>query len=161
MRYVLHDSPLGALMLAGTDETLAVLRWNGATPDEGWRHDADALPAARRQLDAYFAHARTAFDLPLAPHGTPFQRRVWHALQAVPAGQVVSYAHIAAAVCQPKGTQAVGQANGANPIPIVIPCHRVVAADGGIGGFSGPDAYKRALLEREGVTFVDTTPRLI
>ena len=161
MRYVLHESPLGALMLAGRGDALCALRWDGATPDDGWRYDANALPAARRQLDAYFTDARTDFDLTLAPRGTPFQRRVWHALQAIPAGQVVSYAHIATAICQPNGTQAVGQANGRNPIPIVIPCHRVIAADGGIGGFSGPEAHKRALLEREGATFREATPRLI
>lgn len=160
MRFVHHDSPLGPLLLAG-DAALSILHWPGEAPDTGWTRDDTAFTQARRQLDAYFTDAQIEFDLALAPQGTPFQRRVWHALQAIPPGQTVSYAHIAAAICQPKGTQAVGQANGKNPIPIIIPCHRVIAATGGIGGFSGLLEHKRDLLRREGVAFQDETPRLL
>ena len=107
------------------------------------------------QVTEYFAGSRTHFEIDLAPAGTPFQRSVWRALTEIPFGSVVSYADIARRIGQPGAARAVGQANGANPIPIVIPCHRVIAADGTIGGYSGGLAIKRLLLDLEHVSIAD------
>ncbi len=107
------------------------------------------LHEAREQLAAYFAGRLRRFDLPLAPQGTPFQLRVWRALQDIPYGRTCSYAELAAAVGSPRACRAVGQANGRNPLMIVIPCHRVIAAGGGLGGYSGGLDIKRFLLRLE------------
>ena len=107
------------------------------------------LHAAREQLAAYFAGRLRRFDLPLAPRGTPFQLRVWRALQDIPYGQTCSYSELAAAISSPRACRAVGQANGRNPLMIVIPCHRVIAAGGGLGGYSGGLDIKRFLLRLE------------
>ncbi|BDG75127.1 methylated-DNA--[protein]-cysteine S-methyltransferase [Roseomonas fluvialis] len=139
-------TPLGDLTLSEEDGAIVALDW-------GRGRDQDATPLlvrARDQLQDYFDGTRTVFDLPLAPHGTAFQRKVWDALCAIPAGQTRSYAYIARQVgC--RAARAIGQANGANPIPILIPCHRVVAANGGLGGYSGGEgeATKRYLLDLE------------
>ncbi len=137
-------SPIGDLTVSEELGAIVALDW-------GWGRDQTETPLlgrARAALFAYFDRTRTAFDLPLAPVGTKFRRRVWAALQTIPYGRTRSYAELAALL----GTaaRAVGQANAANPIPILIPCHRVVAA-GGLGGYSGGDgaATKRALLELE------------
>jgi len=103
------------------------------------------------QLAAYFDGTRTTFDLALAPAGTQFQQRVWKGLTEIPYGQAISYGELARRIGMPGAARAVGQANGANPIPIVIPCHRVIAADGTIGGFSSGLATKRRLLAHEHV----------
>ena len=115
------------------------------------RDDADpVLAEAARQLAAYFAGDLMVFDLPLAPEGTEFQRSVWSALQAIPYGETWSYGEVAAAFGQgPQAARAVGLANGSNPIPIVIPCHRVIGADGTLTGFGGGLPRKRYLLELE------------
>jgi O-6-methylguanine DNA methyltransferase len=113
------------------------------------------LPELRRvsdQLVEYFAGSRTAFDIELAPDGTPFQLEVWRALSMIPFGRTASYAEIARRVGKPGAARAVGQANGANPIPIVIPCHRVIAADGTLGGFSSGLGIKRKLLALERIS---------
>ncbi|SDY75923.1 methylated-DNA-[protein]-cysteine S-methyltransferase [Jannaschia faecimaris] len=149
MIFVRHETAAGPLCLAGQGEVLTDARLN-APPDAEWQECPDAFAQARRQLDAYFDRKCVDFDLPLAPRGTPFQRRVWHALQAIPPGETCSYADLAQAVRRPGGTQAVGQANGKNPIAILIPCHRVIAADGGPGGYAHGPAIKRHLLELEG-----------
>jgi len=104
-----------------------------------------------QQLTEYLARQRTRFDLEVAAQGTPFQQRVWRALQAIPYGEVVSYGEIARRIGMPRAARAIGQANGANPTPIVVPCHRVIAADGTIGGFSSGLATKRRLLAVERV----------
>jgi methylated-DNA-[protein]-cysteine S-methyltransferase len=139
-------TPLGDLTLSEEDGAIVALDWG-----RGRDQDATALlTRARDQLQDYFDGTRTAFDLPLAPHGTEFQRKVWDALCAIPAGQTRSYADIARQVgC--RAARAIGQANGANPIPILIPCHRVVAANGALGGYSGGEgeATKRYLLDLE------------
>ena len=108
------------------------------------------LRAACRQLREYLAGGRRVFDLPLAPQGTPFQRRVWAALQTIPYGETRSYSRIAAAVGNPKGQRAVGMANNRNPISIVIPCHRVIGADGRLVGYGSGLPLKEALLRLEG-----------
>jgi methylated-DNA-[protein]-cysteine S-methyltransferase len=104
----------------------------------------------RRQLGEYFAGRRRAFDLELAPRGTPFQLAVWQALRAIPYGETRSYGEVALAVGRPDAVRAVGAANGANPLPIVVPCHRVIGADGSLTGFGGGIEVKAYLLELEG-----------
>lgn len=119
------------------------------TPPDHWLEDVARFDAARRQLDEYFAGKRRRFDLPLAPAGTDFQRRVWWALLAIPYGEAISYGELARRVGKPRAARAVGAANGANPIAIIIPCHRVVGASG-IGGYAGGLDIKRHLLALEG-----------
>jgi methylated-DNA-[protein]-cysteine S-methyltransferase len=114
------------------------------------RRDEAACRRARQQLIQYFAGDRRDFELELEPQGTPFQRRVWDALRAIPYGEVSDYGAVAQAIGKPGAARAVGQANGSNPIPIVIPCHRVVARDRSLGGFSSGLAIKRYLLLLEG-----------
>ena len=109
------------------------------------------LSRAVRQLDEYFAGKRTEFDLPLELEGTAFQKDVWLALAEIPYGKTISYAELASMVGRPSAFRAVGQANGANPIPIVLPCHRVIASGGGIGGYGGGLEMKRRLLALEGL----------
>jgi len=141
------DSPVGPLTVSERD---------GAIIELDWRHEAigDANPLlteAQRQLDAYFAGELTSFDLPVAPFGTPHQQRVWRAMQDIPHGGCQSYGEISTAIGS--SPRAVGTACGRNPIPIIIPCHRVLAAGGKIGGYSGGrgTATKRYLLSLEGV----------
>jgi methylated-DNA-[protein]-cysteine S-methyltransferase len=153
------DSPLGSLLLAANDAGLTALyfetrRHPPATT--GWmpiddRDTAAArtIAATRIQLAEYFAGTRTTFDLPLAAVGTPFQRRVWDALRAIPFGSTVRYAELATTLGAPRATRAVGAANGRNPISIVVPCHRVVGADGSLTGFGGGIERKRWLLDHE------------
>jgi len=137
-------SPLGDVTVSEEGGAVVALDW-------GWGRDqqeTSLLRTARAQLYSYFDGELTAFDLPLAPGGTMFQQRVWQALRGIPYGQTRSYAELAASLRS--APRAVGQANAANPIPIIIPCHRVVAANG-LGGYSGGDGLstKRALLELE------------
>lgn len=150
------DSPVGPLHLVARDGVLCRLSMQGQrhAPDPaepGGRGDS-ALPEARAQLAAYFAGDLRAFDLPLHLEGTPFQRRVWAALCEIPYGQTVSYGELAARVGSPGASRAVGLANGRNPIAIVVPCHRVIAADGTLGGYGGGLERKRHLLDLEQVT---------
>lgn len=139
-------SPLGALTLTEEDGAIVALDWGFGRDQE----ETPLLLRAREQLDAYFDGARRAFDLPLRPAGTAFQRRVWQALARIPYGTVASYGDLARRL----GTapRALGAACGRNPIPIVIPCHRVVASDGRLCGYSGLDgvAAKGYLLSLEG-----------
>ena len=116
----------------------------------------DEAPCRRAaaQVRAFLAGKRHSFDLELAPSGTPFQRRVWQALQGIPYGTTISYGTLAARIDQPRAAQAVGRANGANPIPIVIPCHRVIGADGSLTGYGGGLPIKEKLLQLEGVLMV-------
>lgn len=112
---------------------------------------ADTLSEARLQLERYFAGELTGFTVPLAPSGTPFQRSVWAALGDIPFGDVISYGELARRLGAPAAVRAVGGANGRNPIPIVVPCHRVIGADGSLTGFGGGIERKRWLLRHEGV----------
>jgi len=112
--------------------------------------DAGRTAEVRRQLDEYFAGRREEFDLVLAPRGTPFELSVWEELRRIPFGQTRSYADVARALGKPAATRAVGRANGANPIPIVVPCHRVIGSNGSLTGFGGGLAAKARLLELEG-----------
>jgi methylated-DNA-[protein]-cysteine S-methyltransferase len=149
------DSPVGRLMLAAADEGLRAIEFHASRhPIARGRDWVDGthplLDAARRQLGEYFEGRRTAFDLPLAPEGTPFQLEVWHRLAGIPYGQTISYAELARRVGRPAASRAVGAANGRNPLPILLPCHRVIGADGSLTGFGGGLPVKRFLLELEG-----------
>lgn len=121
-----------------------------AIPEEALREESPILRQARAQLEEYLAGRRTSFDLPLAPSGTEFQRKVWQALTRIPYGETRSYKQIAEAVGCPQGCRAVGLANNRNPISIVIPCHRVIGADGRLVGYGGGLPLKEALLKLEG-----------
>jgi len=153
MLYTYLDSPVGRLFLAGTKQTLEVISFPGGskarTPLPEWERDDAAFDAAKRQLLEYFDGARKRFDLPLVPHGTPFQRRVLDALLTIPYGETRSYRDVARVIGRPDAVRAVGAANGSNPLPIVIPCHRVIGADGSLTGFGGGLDRKRHLLELE------------
>jgi methylated-DNA-[protein]-cysteine S-methyltransferase len=116
----------------------------------GARRAAELSAATVAQLEQYFAGERRQFELAIEPRGTPFQRRVWQALSEIAWGEVCNYGDVARRIGQPGAARAVGQANGANPIPIVIPCHRVIASGGGIGGYSGGLGIKERLLALEG-----------
>lgn len=142
-------SPIGALTLTEEAGQITCLRFGGAP---GANDVSPLLDEAEAQLQAYFAGVRTTFDLPLAPKGTPFQRAVWDALRAIPCGETRTYAQIAAAVGNPKACRAVGMANNRNPIAILIPCHRVIGANGSLTGYAGGLAVKKALLALEGVS---------
>lgn len=151
--YTYYDCPLGRLLLTGDDTTLRGISFPTdryhTPPDPAWQQSDDVLAPAIRQLAAYFAGDLREFDLNVQPHGTTFQCRVWQALQSIPYGTTVSYRQIAEQLGQPTATRAVGAANGANPIPIVIPCHRVIGTDGSLTGFGGGLNAKRWLLEHE------------
>jgi methylated-DNA-[protein]-cysteine S-methyltransferase len=147
------DSPLGPLTLRADDGVLSGLymtdhRHSPAPDTLGPRAD-DGLAPVREQLAAYFAGELMAFDLPLALHGTAFQERVWAALRDIPYGVTTTYGELAAALGSPTASRAVGLANGRNPISIVVPCHRVVGANGSLTGYGGGVARKRALLDLE------------
>jgi methylated-DNA-[protein]-cysteine S-methyltransferase len=142
------DSPVGELLIAGDGSALTSLHMDGS-PGAGWRRDPAAFRGAAEQLRAYFAGGLRQFDLPLAPHGTPFQRSVWAALREIPYGETVSYAELAAAAERPGAARAVGAANGRNPIAIVIPCHRVIGSTGALTGYGGGLRRKRLLLDLE------------
>ena len=139
-------TPLGDITVSEEDGKIVALDWGRGSLQE----PTALLDRAREQLQDYFDGNRIDFDLPLAPHGTAFQQKVWVALTHIPAGETRSYADIGREVgC--RAARAIGQANGRNPIPILIPCHRVVGADGSLGGYSGGEgpATKRYLLDLE------------
>ena len=142
------NSPLGPLCLTQEGESLVSLQFCPAVP-QGIPGPTPLLAEAQRQLEEYFAGARTSFDLPLAPHGTPFQQAVWGALLDIPYGETRSYGQIAAAVGRPKASRAVGGACHCNPIVIIVPCHRVVGASGSLTGYAGGLDLKAALLALE------------
>jgi methylated-DNA-[protein]-cysteine S-methyltransferase len=148
------DSPVGLLTVAATDAGLHAIEFprNRHPADrEGWmRGDHRLLDLAVRQLDDYFAARRRVFELPLAPRGTDFQRTVWMTLAGIGYGETISYAQLAQRVGRPTAMRAVGAANGRNPLPIVLPCHRVIGADGALTGFGGGLPTKQFLLELEG-----------
>jgi methylated-DNA-[protein]-cysteine S-methyltransferase len=142
-------TPLGTFLAIAEDGALVRISFPGAAPEPSWVRDDAGLASVRAQLGAYFAGDLVDFDIPLAPGGTAFENRVWRALRKIPYGQTVSYSELARAIGAPNGARAVGQANGRNPIPIVVPCHRVVAAGGKLGGYAGGLEIKRTLLQLE------------
>jgi len=153
MYYCYLKSPLGELLLAGDSEALSLVGFpEGAMryePEPGWVYDEKPFAAARRQLQEYFAGERQHFDLPLKLNGTEFQLQVLAELQRIPYGETVSYGDIASRIGRPRAVRAVGAANGRNPIPIIVPCHRVIGSSGDLTGFGGGIAAKRALLRLE------------
>ncbi len=154
MTYTYLESPIGTLLIAGDDAVVRRIyfpkRGKAVKPEPGWTESARGPVAkAVRQLREYFAGRRIDFDFPLALEGTVFQRAVWEQLREIPYAQTISYGELARRVGNPKAARAVGSANGANLLPIVIPCHRVIAGDGPLGGFGGGLAVKQALLDLE------------
>ncbi|MGY0503842.1 methylated-DNA--[protein]-cysteine S-methyltransferase [Luteimonas sp. e5] len=150
------DSPIGRLLIAAGDAGIRALEFpenrHPVKRDGDWvAGNHPLLDAAEQQLHEYFAGQRQQFELPLDAHGTMFQRSVWAALQAIPYGQTCSYARLAQAIGKPAAVRAVGAANGRNPIPIIVPCHRVIGADGTLTGFGGGLPTKQFLLRLEGV----------
>ncbi len=152
-RYAHTHSPLGRILLVGTDAGLSGLfladHARAPSPEPDWLADPGGFAHVRDQLDEYFAGVRTRFDLDLDLDGTDFQRRVWAALRAIAYGQTISYGELAARIGQPTASRAVGTANGNNPVSIIVPCHRVVAADGTLGGYAWGLARKTWLLALE------------
>ena len=153
MKYTVIDSPVGPLMLAGDDAVLRELWFlqgrQRVAPNPAWTESARAFAKVARQLEAYFAGRLRQFDVAVDPGGTPFQSAVWHALREIPYGETISYGELARRIGNPKAVRAVGLANGANPISIVIPCHRVIGTDGSLVGYGGGLPTKRALLSLE------------
>ncbi|MEJ2121019.1 MAG: methylated-DNA--[protein]-cysteine S-methyltransferase [Alphaproteobacteria bacterium] len=151
--YTHVGSPIGRLLIAGDGERLHLISFPTGSrahmPKSDWRRDDGLFTAAVDQLRAYFAGALTRFDLPLRLAGTPFQNAVWSALRDIPYGETISYQTLATRIGRPTACRAVGAANGANPLPIVVPCHRVIGADGSLTGFGGGIETKRALLDHE------------
>jgi methylated-DNA-[protein]-cysteine S-methyltransferase len=155
--YTTMPSPIGRLTLIGDGRALTAIFFARddrlrSGPPKAWIADDRRLRDARRQLDEYFAGKRTAFELPLALRGTPFQMKVWRALLRIPFGATASYGEIATAIGRPGASRAVGGANHRNPIPIIVPCHRVIGSDGSLTGYGGGEPIKRRLLALEGVS---------
>lgn len=149
-----YHSPIGLLRIYEENQCITAIEFAFKTPDNpetGEEKETNLLKKAVQQLSEYFDGTRKSFDLPLAPKGTDFQQKVWKALQAIPYGDTVSYKYIAEAINCPKGFQAVGMANNQNPIPIVIPCHRVIGATGKLVGYAGGLNVKTQLLTIEGM----------
>ena len=153
LTYDVVQSPIGRLILA-SDGTALVGVWmaNASPEDANWQRlegDDDILTQTRMELDEYFDGRRHTFDVPLAPNGTEFQRSVWSALTKIPYGKTISYAELARRVGKEAAVRAVGAANGRNPIPVIVPCHRVIGSDGSLTGFGGGLPRKKWLLQHE------------
>ena len=153
MNYHFLETPIGTLRLVSNGDGLTSIEFPGrhGIIEEGDNQVMDpVLTAAAEQLSEYFAGTRNHFKLPLNPGGTTFQQTVWSALAEIPYGQLRSYKDIAEAIGKPKAVRAVGAANGRNPLPIVVPCHRVIGSDGSLTGFAGGLPAKTRLLTLEG-----------
>jgi methylated-DNA-[protein]-cysteine S-methyltransferase len=154
------QSPVGRLLLAGDDTGLhRIIFMNGRDrvhADPNWISDPPAFSETIRQLNAYFGGESESFDLPLSPEGTPFQLQIWRKLCEIPYGETISYGEIARRIGNPKACRAVGLANGSNPIPIIIPCHRVIGSNGKLTGYGGglPIKEKLLALERRQLTLL-------
>lgn len=152
--YSYTKSPQGDVLVARCERGLTHISFQEGTkpvsPRDAWVKDKGMLGDAREQLHAYFYGELQDFDLPLTPEGTDFQQRVWDALLKIPCGETLSYADVAEMIGQPTATRAVASANARNPLPIVIPCHRVIGSDGKLRGYAGGLAIKAALLDLEG-----------
>ncbi len=168
MEFFSYDSPIGHLLLVSSDKGIAEIafdyersRLKTARQREGWTEtESRLIQRCRRELDEYFAGERREFCVPLDLHGTPFQLRCWNALLDIPYGQTCSYADLARKVGSPQGFRAVGMANHDNPIPIIVPCHRVITSDRKLGGYGGGLDLKEKLLRLEGAKWREPHPRL-
>jgi len=153
LSYTWFASPVGPLLLAGSRDRLNYLSFasgrHAVAVDPDWVQEDSSFEEPVRQLRQYFAGERKVFSLPLAPAGTEFQQAVWSELHRIPYGETISYKELAQRIGKPKAVRAVGAANGANPIPIIIPCHRVVGNDGSLTGFGGGLPLKKRLLALE------------
>lgn len=151
--YHYHNTPIGKLLLAGNGESLSLLGFPSGSMarrhEQDWLADAAPFQDVMQQLDDYFAGKLKTFDLPLAPKGTDFQQQVWRALLEIPYGETWSYGQLAKHIGRPKASRAVGAANGINPIPVIVPCHRVIGSNGKLTGFGGGVETKAFLLELE------------
>jgi len=143
------DSPIGRMMLVGSDEALEGLFMEPHHEVADSREDPAAFRRVTAQLEAWFAGERSDFDVPIAPRGTPFQLGVWQALREIPYGTTAGYGELAARLGNPKASRAVGLANGRNPISVIVPCHRVIGANGRLTGYAGGLERKRWLLSHE------------
>ena len=154
MYYCYLPTPIGDLLLAGKRDALSLIGFPKGSmrrdPEPDWIYNEQPFGGVRQQLTEYFAGERKAFDLPLALEGTEFQLAVLEELKKIPYGETTSYGDIAKRIGRPKAVRAVGAANGRNPIPIIVPCHRVIGSDGSLTGFAGGLDMKRKLLELEG-----------
>ena len=162
MIYGFLETPIGRLLVARDAAGVRLIHFVGpaeAGPyvESDWQQRDDAFDDVATQLAEYFGGGRRVFELPLAPDGTPFQLRVWNALVEIPYGETISYGQLASRIGQRSASRAVGLANGSNPLPIVIPCHRVIGADGKLTGYGGGLTIKRQLLalERGGLPLQD------
>ena len=149
MYWTVVDSPIDPLLLIGDETGLRSLWMQPHDPPADAVRDDDSLAPVATQLADYFAGERTRFDLALAPHGTPFQQKVWLALRDIPYGATTTYGALAAELGQPTASRAVGLANGRNPLAVIVPCHRVIGANGALTGFGGGLPRKRWLLDHE------------
>ncbi len=151
LHFAWMDSPVGLLRVGATQTTLRLLEFVDARSDSHTQHSTSSaiLDQTRRELDEYFAGVRRSFDIPLSFSGTPFQERVWSVLRGIAYGEQLSYLEQSRRVGDEKAIRAVAQANGQNPIAIIIPCHRVINADGKLGGFGGGLLRKQYLLDLE------------
>jgi methylated-DNA-[protein]-cysteine S-methyltransferase len=147
------ESPVGPLLLAGDERGLRFVSFASSRrakfPQRDWQEDKAPFAEAIRQLQSYFDGKLRNFDLPLVLEGTEFQLNVWHSLRTIPYGETISYGELARRIGDPKGARAVGLANGCNPIPIIVPCHRVIGSNGDLTGFGGGLPIKRKLLALE------------
>jgi methylated-DNA-[protein]-cysteine S-methyltransferase len=154
MKYTLYDSPIGSLLLAGDSAGLKLVNFQAGTHPQpihsSWTRDPAHFSEPIAQLNAYFAGSLRDFDLALSPSGTTFQLTVWSELRTIPFGTTISYGDLAERIGRPKAVRAVGTANGANPIPLIIPCHRVIGSNGKLTGYGGGLEIKEKLLAHEG-----------
>ena len=155
LEYTYLSTPIGNLLLAGHNEVLHYLGFPkgsmAMTPEPNWQLNHEAFTSVKQQLQEYFDGKRRDFNLSLSPQGTEFQRQVWQQLQTIPYGKTCSYGDLAKAIERPKAVRAVGAANGQNPIPVIIPCHRVIGSNGKLTGFGGGLDVKEQLLRLEGI----------
>jgi methylated-DNA-[protein]-cysteine S-methyltransferase len=163
MLYTTFDSPIGELLAVGDGDSLHGLHMqegrtaSALSPD--WKEDSGVFASLRGQLDEYFLGRRTSFDLPLEMAGSAFQRRVWSELQRIPYGEAITYGELARRIGIPSASRAVGTANRLNPIAVIVPCHRVIGADGSLTGYGGGLERKRFLLDLEaGVLELESQP---
>lgn len=150
--YSYYESPVGRLLLHGEDRLQGLVFPAGKTPQQvgpDWRHEPLGFDSVKQQLDLYFQGRLTQFDLELDMKGTEFQRQVWQRLKEIPYGRTISYGELAESIGNPKAVRAVGLANGKNPIPVIVPCHRVIGKNGSLTGFGGGLAIKQFLLDLE------------
>jgi methylated-DNA-[protein]-cysteine S-methyltransferase len=152
--YTHYESPLGLMLLAADDRGLRMISFAKGkrvqNPGTGWQENHAPFAETTRQLRAYFAGKLKDFDIPLSLVGSEFQLRVWEHLQKIPYGETISYGQLASRIGNPKAARAVGLANGSNPIPIIVPCHRVIGSNGSLVGYGGGLPIKKALLLLEG-----------